>query len=134
MGAEIVARVLAALHGDVSKGAVNAPALDAKTLEALGGYLDLGEKLGRILAQLLPGAHDIEITFRGDFPVDPAPVVPACWSGYLSGSTDERPNLINARALAKERGLNRGRARTDDSPDYQTEVIVKVSPEPVQGP
>ncbi|MDV6376536.1 phosphoglycerate dehydrogenase [Deinococcus arenicola] len=131
VGAEIVARVLAALHGDVSKGAVNAPALDPKTMEALGGYLDLGEKLGRIQAQLLPGAYDIEVTFRGEFPVDPAPVVSGVLVGYLSGSTDERPNMINARALAKERGLNLAVREETNSPDYQTEVIVKVS---TQGP
>ncbi|AIZ45526.1 3-phosphoglycerate dehydrogenase [Deinococcus radiopugnans] len=135
VGAEIVSRVLAALHGDVSKGAVNAPALDPKTLEALGGYLDLGEKLGRIQAQLLPGAYDIEVTFRGEFPVDPAPVVSSVLVGYLSGSTDERPNMINARALAKERGLNLAVREQTDSPDYQTEVIVKVSTQgPAQGP
>ncbi len=126
VGAEIVSRVLDALQGDVSKGAVNAPALDAKTMEALGGYLTLGEKLGRILAQLLPGGHDLEVTFRGEFPADPAPVVTAVLVGYLSGSTDETPNMINARALAKERGLNLAVRQQTDSPDYQTEVIVKV--------
>ncbi|MBZ9749555.1 phosphoglycerate dehydrogenase [Deinococcus sp. HMF7604] len=126
VGAEIVSRVLAALQGDVSKGAVNAPALDAKTLEALGGYLQLGEKLGRILAQLLPGAHDLEVTFRGEFPADPAPVVTSVLVGYLSGRTDETPNMINARALAKERGLNLAVREETDSPDYQTEVVVKV--------
>ena len=127
VGAEIVSRVLDALKGDVSKGAVNAPALDAKTMEALGGYLTLGEKLGRILAQLLPGAHDVEVTFRGEFPADPAPVVTSALVGYLSGSTDERPNMIIARALARERGLNLTVREQADSPDYQTEVIVKVT-------
>lgn len=127
VGAEIVERVLAALHGDVSRGAVNAPALDARTLELLGGYLDLGEKLGRILAQLLPGAHDLEVTFQGEFPADPAPVVTAALVGYLSGSTDERPNLINARALAKERGLSLAVREVAESPDYQTEVTLRVT-------
>ena len=126
VGAEIVSRVLDALHGDVSKGAVNAPALDAKTMEQLGGYLDLGEKLGRILAQLLPGAHEVEVTFRGEFPTDPSPVVTAVLMGYLSGSTDEHPNMINARALARERGVTLSVREEEDSPDYQTEVIVRV--------
>ena len=126
VGAEIVSRVLDALQGDVSKGAVNAPALDAKTLEVLGGYLTLGEKLGRIQAQLLPGAHEVEVTFRGEFPTDPSPVVTAALVGYLSGSTDETPNMINARALAKERGINVAIREEQDSPDYTTEVIVKV--------
>ena len=89
VGAEIVERVLAALKGDVSKGAVNAPALNAKTLEALGGYLELGGKLGRMLAQLIPGAGELEVTFRGEFPADPAPVLTSLLVGYLSGSTDE---------------------------------------------
>ena len=121
-----VLRVLDALQGDVSKGAVNAPALDPKTLEVLGGYLDLGEKLGRILAQLLPGAHEVEVTFRGAFPADPAPVVTAVLVGYLSDRTDETPNLINARALARERGLTVITREEDESPDYQTEVVVRV--------
>lgn len=127
VGAEIVSRVLDALHGDVSKGAVNAPALDAKTMEALGSYLQLGEKLGRIQAQLLPGAHDVEVTFRGEFPVDPSPVVTSVLVGYLSGSTEDRPNMINARALARERGVNIAIREEQDSPDYTTEVIVKVT-------
>jgi D-3-phosphoglycerate dehydrogenase / 2-oxoglutarate reductase len=127
VGAEIVDRVLAALHGDVSKGAVNAPALDAKTMEALGGYLELGQKLGRILSQLLPGSSDIEVTFRGEFPADPAPVVTSVLVGYLAGRTDDVPNMINARALARERGLNVAIREQQDSPDYITEVIVKVT-------
>ncbi len=127
VGAEIVERVLAALKGDVSKGAVNAPALDPKTLEALGGYLELGGKLGKILAQLLPGADELEVTFRGEFPADPAPVLTSLLVGYLSGSTDEHPNMINARALARERGLGIAIRELPESPDYQTEVIVKAT-------
>lgn len=127
VGAEIVSRVLDALQGDVSKGAVNAPALDAKTMEALGGYLTLGEKLGRILSQLLPGANDVEVTFRGEFPADPSPVVTSVLVGYLSGSTEDLPNMINARALAKERGINIAIREEQDSPDYNTEVVVKVT-------
>ncbi|MFC6748301.1 hypothetical protein [Deinococcus aquaticus] len=96
-------------------------------MEALGGYLKLGDKLGRILAQLLPGAHDVEVTFRGEFPADPAPVVTSVLVGYLSGSTDETPNMINARALARERGVNIAIREQADSPDYQTEVIVKIT-------
>ncbi|GHF70661.1 phosphoglycerate dehydrogenase [Deinococcus ficus] len=127
VGAEIVSRVLDALHGDVSKGAVNAPALDPKTLEQLGGYLQLGEKLGRILAQLLPAAQDVQVTFRGEFPTDPTPVVTSVLVGYLQGSTEDHPNMINARALAKERGLNVGVREEPDSPDYVSEVVVSVS-------
>ncbi|GGQ97290.1 phosphoglycerate dehydrogenase [Deinococcus ruber] len=127
VGAEIVERVLAALKGDVSKGAVNAPALDAKTMEALGGYLDLGSKLGKILAQLLPGASELEVSFLGEFPADPTPVLTSLLIGYLGNSTDEHPNMINARALARERGLSVATREQPESPDYTTEVIVKAT-------
>lgn len=35
--------------------------------------------------------------------------------------------MINARALARERGVNIAIREEQDSPDYQTEVIVKVT-------
>ena len=35
--------------------------------------------------------------------------------------------MINARALARERGVNIAIREEGDSPDYQTEVIVKVT-------
>lgn len=124
VGAEIVDRVLAALRGDVSRGAVNAPAMDAATRAALGGYLDLAEKLGKILGQLLPGANEIEVDFAGSFPADTAPIVTSVLVGYLSGTTEDRPNLINARALAKERGLRISTRATDEPGDYQSEVRV----------
>ena len=124
VGAEIVERVLAALKGDISKGAVNAPALDAKTMEALGGYLELGEKLGKILGQLLPGANTLDIEFRGIFNADTSPIVTSTLVGYLSGITEEKPNLINARALAKERGLSVVTSTCEDCLDYQSEVSV----------
>ncbi|WP_045233315.1 ACT domain-containing protein, partial [Deinococcus pimensis] len=111
-------------RGDVSRGAVNAPALDAATREALGAYLDLGEKLGKISGQLLPGANELEVEFRGSFPADVAPVVTSVLMGYLSGVTDERPNLINARAIAKERGLRAVTREGGESEFYQSEVLV----------
>jgi D-3-phosphoglycerate dehydrogenase len=124
VGAEIVDRVLAALRGDVSRGAVNAPALDAATREALGGYLDLAEKLGKILGQLLPGANELEVELRGDLPGDLSPVVTSVLVGYLSGVTDEQPNLINARAIAKERGVRVVTREGGDPEVYQSELLV----------
>ncbi|PYE55288.1 phosphoglycerate dehydrogenase [Deinococcus yavapaiensis] len=124
VGAEIVDRVLAALRGDVSRGAVNAPALDGKTMLALGAYLDLGEKLGKIQGQLLPGASELEVQLRGAFPADAAPIVTSVLVGYLSGFTDETPNLVNARAIAKERGLKIVTRESEDAELYQSEVLV----------
>ena len=51
--AEVIAGYL--LTGEV-RNAVNLPYLDAKTYEQVKPYLTLGEKLGRLLAQLAPAA------------------------------------------------------------------------------
>ncbi|MBZ5678466.1 MAG: phosphoglycerate dehydrogenase, partial [Acidobacteriia bacterium] len=61
--AEVITGYL--LTGEV-RNAVNLPYLDAKTYEQLKPYLTLGEKLGRLLAQLAPPQVDrLHITFGG---------------------------------------------------------------------
>ncbi len=125
VGVEIVDSVCQALLGDVSRGAINAPALDAATMERLGPYLTLAERMGRMLSQLgLKAASEIEIEFAGRFPGDTEPVFTSVIVGYLSSVTDQRPNLINARALAKERGIMLTQRSRDDSADYANEVSV----------
>ena len=62
-----VAEILTAflLTGEV-RNAVNLPGVDAKTYEQVKPYLQLGEKLGSLLAQLEPGPVDrIHITYGG---------------------------------------------------------------------
>ncbi|MBX9927122.1 MAG: ACT domain-containing protein, partial [Hyphomicrobiaceae bacterium] len=125
VGIEIVDSVCAALQGDVSRGAINAPALDAATMERLGPYLTLAVRMGRMLSQLgLKAASEIEVEFAGRFPGDTEPVFTSVIVGYLSSVTDQRPNLINARALAKERGIMLTQRSRDASEEYANEVRV----------
>lgn len=125
VGAEIVESVCSALKGDVSRGAINAPALDADTMARLGPYLTLGERMGRMLGQLgLGAASEIEVEFAGKFSADTDPVFTSVLIGYLRHVTDQPANLINARALAKERGIALTQRVTDVSEDYANEVRV----------
>ncbi len=128
VGSEILERVCAALLGDVSRGAINAPAMDARTRELLGPYLLLGERIGQMLAQLEIGAaQEIEVEFAGRFPGDTDPIFASVLVGYLRNITEEQPNLINARALAKERGVALTIKHNEISDDYANEVKVSVS-------
>lgn len=125
VGAEIVESVCAALHGDVSRGAINAPALDADTMTRLGPYLTLAERMGRMLGQLgLNAATEIEVEFAGRLPGDTEPVFTSVLIGYLRNITDQPANLINARALAKERGIMLTQRVTEISEEYANEVRV----------
>ncbi len=128
VGSEIIERVCAALEGDVSRGAVNAPAIDARLLDQLGPYMTLAERLGRLLAQLEIGpAQEIEVEFAGDFPGDTDPVQRSVLIGYLRGITAEQPNLVNARAIARERGIALVTRTTPLSESYVNELRVTVS-------
>ncbi len=137
VGEEILERVCAALQGDISHGAINAPRLDASTLERLGPYMTLGEKMGAMLAQLEIGpAKELEVEFAGKFPSSNVggapdselePVFSSIVIGYLKRATSETPNFVNARALAKEHGINLTVRFTEESEDYANEIKVTLS-------
>jgi D-3-phosphoglycerate dehydrogenase len=137
VGEEILERVCAALKGDISHGAINAPRLDAGTLEKLGPYMTLGEKMGTMLAQLEIGrATELEVEFAGPFPsvnvsgakdAELETVFSSILIGYLRRTTTETPNFVNARALAREQGINASYRLTEESDDYANEIRVTMS-------
>ena len=103
--AEVIAGYL--LTGEV-RNAVNLPYLDAKTYEQVKPYLVLGEKLGKLLAQL--GSHQIDklhITFGGKARELPNidPVTRAILMGFLSRASVKDLNNVNVRGVASTLGL-----------------------------
>src|SRR5271157_3251882 len=103
--AEVIAGYL--VTGEV-RNAVNLPYLDAKTYEQVKPYLVLGEKLGRLLAQLAPAQVDrLHITFGGKAQELPniGPVTRAVLLGFLSRSSVKDLNNVNVRSIASTLGL-----------------------------
>jgi D-3-phosphoglycerate dehydrogenase / 2-oxoglutarate reductase len=100
--------ILACLRGEHVAGAVNAPLRVAGDIPFVEPYLRLAEVMGRALTQL-SGARleTIEITYAGELAShDVAPLTAAAIKGLLAPITEERVNLINARLVARSRGLN----------------------------
>ncbi len=128
VGVEILERTALALLGDLSRGAVNAPALAPAVVRALGRYLELGEALGRMASQLTTErVRLLEVSCHGEFSEPPEPVAVAVAKGYLESILDEPPNYINALAIARERGVE---VRFADGPargGYQQLVSVTAS-------
>jgi D-3-phosphoglycerate dehydrogenase / 2-oxoglutarate reductase len=125
VGSEILERTALALLGDVSRGAVNAPALAPEVLKALGPFLELGEILGGMVSQLGSGrVRELEVEFSGTFPVDPDPIATAVTKGFLEPILDEPPNYINANAIAKERDIRVSRVVAARSRGYTQHVLV----------
>jgi D-3-phosphoglycerate dehydrogenase len=112
--AEVIAGYL--LTGEV-RNAVNLPYLDARTYEQIKPYITLGEKLGRLLAQLAPAQVDgLYITYGGkakDLPnIDP--ITRAILQGFLSRADVKDLNNINVRSIASTLGLTVEEKRSNE--------------------
>lgn len=128
VGAEILERTALALQGDLSRGAVNAPALAPEVMAVLGPYLQLGEALGKLVAQLSQGRmRELSIEFSGVFPRDPDPVAIAVTKGVLEPILDEAPNYINAPSIAKERDIRVSKVTASRSRGYTSHVHVTLT-------
>lgn len=127
VGEEILERTALALNGDLSRGAVNAPALAPDVMAVLGPYLKLGEALGKLVAQLSQGRmRELQIEFSGTFPRDPDPVAVAVTKGLLEPILDEAPNYINAPSIAKERDIRISKVTAARSRGYTSHVHVNL--------
>jgi D-3-phosphoglycerate dehydrogenase len=104
------------LTGEV-RNAVNLPFLDAKTYEQVKPYLTLGEKLGKLLAQLAPPQVDrLHITYGGKAQELPNidPVTRAVLQGFLSRASVKDLNNVNVRSVASTLGLTVEEKRSNE--------------------
>lgn len=112
--AEVIAGYL--LTGEV-RNAVNLPYLDARTYEEVRPYLNLGEKLGRFLAQLAPESIDrLHITYGGKARELPNidPITRAILVGFLSRSAVKELNNVNVRSVASTLGVTVEEKRSNE--------------------
>jgi D-3-phosphoglycerate dehydrogenase len=108
VGIEIAEAIRALLIEGVIRNAVNMPNVDKKTLEIIGPYLQLGEKLGAFLSQIAPNrCETLTINYSGRVnEVDTAPVTRSVLRGYLQSIGGAEVNVINAPAMAENLGLS----------------------------
>ncbi|TMQ00903.1 MAG: phosphoglycerate dehydrogenase [Verrucomicrobia bacterium] len=115
------------VHGAV-RNAVNLPNLDAKTYALVKPYLNLGEKLGRLLAQLAPKRNQrLVITYGGkaaEMPGDPI----SRWvlKGFLESAGGRDVNQVNVRALAASLGLLVEEIKSNEETDFNEWLHVAV--------
>ena len=104
---QVAQEVVAVLQGRPARYVVNAPAMLPETMAALRPYVQLGEKLGRLMAQLNGGpVRSVEIVYNGDIAdYDTTPVRAAVVKGLLSTASPEHITIVNALLMAKNRGL-----------------------------
>ncbi len=108
--------------------AVNLPNLDAKTYAIVRPYLQLGEKLGRLLAQLAPKRNDrLVVTYGGkatELPTDP--ITRAVLRGFLAPVAGKEVNQVNVRSFASNLGLSVEEVKSTEVIDYNEWLHVAV--------
>jgi D-3-phosphoglycerate dehydrogenase / 2-oxoglutarate reductase len=127
-GVIVAEQVAAALDGGLVTNAVNIPVIGAEELEALGPYLPLAAKLGRLAMELTQGrADEISVTtFGGLAGYDSRLLTVAALNGAFQGRADRPVNYVNAPLIARERGIEVREERSRSTRDYTNLLRVEV--------
>jgi D-3-phosphoglycerate dehydrogenase len=129
-GVQTAEQVVAALTGGVVSTAVNIPAVSAEDMEVLGPFLPLCRRLGRLGATLLePHAVErVEIEYLGRIAErDTRLLTISALNGMLAGHTEESVNLVNAPAIAEERGIEISERTQTHARDFTDLVRITLS-------
>ena len=128
VGIEVAEAITDYLITGTVRNAVNLPNLDAKTYALVKPYLHLGEKLGRLLAQLAPKRNDrLVVTYGGratEVPGDP--ITRSVLKGFLAAAGGNEVNQVNVRTLAQSLGLLVEEIKSNEETDYNEWLHVAV--------
>ena len=122
-------QVAAALTGGLVTNAVNIPRVRPEEMETLGPFLPLCRKLGQLAMALAEASSvdRIEVRYEGGLSeLDTRLLTTAILDGVLQGHTEEEVNLVNAPALAEERGIVVAERKEPESADFNDLVAVCV--------
>jgi D-3-phosphoglycerate dehydrogenase len=128
VGIEVAEAITDYLLNGAVRNAVNLPNIDAKTYALVKPYLTLGEKLGRLAAQIAPKRNDqLVITYGGkatEVPTDP--ITRTVLKGFLELAGGKDVNQVNVRALATALGLVVEEIKSNEETDYHEWIHVAV--------
>lgn len=111
------------------RNAVNVPSVSPELRERLNPFLELGAKLGSLQAQLLSAApQTVQIEYAGEVAeLDTRPVTIAVLHGLLSRLVESGTvNYVNAREVARERGIEVVETRSREPKGFLNFVAVRV--------
>ncbi len=116
------------LHG-VVRNAVNMPSVDAATIEVLRPYLDLGRRLGLLLAQLAdPHTERLTVQYHGAVTQhSTSPVTRAVLEGFLRAAAGPEMNQVNVMRFAERLGLQISETKYNEPCDFSELLSVEVS-------
>jgi D-3-phosphoglycerate dehydrogenase len=125
----IAEQVVDFLLHNVTRDPVNVPSISGELLEILRPFLTLAEKLGRLQAQLLTEAPmELTVEYAGEIAAtDVQPVTIAVLHGLLNRLMESSSvNYVNAREIARERGIKIVESKTTQPKGYLNLITVRI--------
>ncbi len=124
----VAKQMIALLKEGTIINAVNVPSVTGDLLLQLGPFLKLADQLGTLQAQLIHGpVTEISIEFAGDFRgLDLSPVSTAAIKGLLAPMVKDMVNFVNARVMAKDRGIKVSETTVTEPEDYLNLITMRV--------
>ena len=124
-GIEVAEVIADALSGGAIRNAINKPSIDAESMKQISPYIELCEKLGLFVQQLVDGpASKISVKYFGKLGnIDNKLLTLAVQKGYLS-KISENANDVNAPAKMKHLGIEVESVNSSTEADYSELVEV----------
>ncbi|MGB6229383.1 MAG: phosphoglycerate dehydrogenase [Litorimonas sp.] len=118
------------LTGAISN-AINTPSITAEEAPRLKPWVDLADKLGTMMGQLLhEPAQAIQITYKGEITqLNTNPMSAAALAGLLRSAMPE-VNMVSAPVLAKERGIELTESYIDEA--ERADSLIRLTVETAQ--
>ncbi len=125
---DVAEQIVSVLRGGFPRAAVNAPLILPETLQVLQPYMQLVEKMGRLYTQLQPGPLSrVELSCSGEIAdYDLRPLKAALIKGLLESVSDAHVNMINAPALARQRGLEIIEQKSSTPSEFANLITMRV--------
>jgi len=131
VGVEIAEAIADVINTGTVHNAINMPSVDGKTMEKLGPYLDLGEKLASFLQQITPDRiNRLSIKYLGKLvDVDANPLTRSIYMGYMKKISGDHVNSVNAPILIKQLGVDIDVVKSSESSEYSELIVLEADAE-----
>jgi D-3-phosphoglycerate dehydrogenase len=129
VGRDIAEEIIRALRGDLVQYPLNFPSIDPQLQTFIKPFLSLAESMGRFCTQLFrPQIGELEMEYGGEISRYNTDLVRAAMlQGLLSPILEGHVNMVNAGALASQRGIHVKESKVEEIEDYTNSLSLKAS-------
>lgn len=116
------------INGNTPSNVLNMPLVDSETFQTLKPYFNLTDQLGKVLVQITaPNITELNITYSGEINSrSKEPLTRELLKAFLNPILTEPVNSVNAKSVAKQRGIKITEGETEDSGKYDATIKVSV--------